>query len=373
MLQVGPDRPETHEVDRGDSLWNIAREYGLSVDDIRDWNRLEDDRIRPGQELALYPWLTGETDTDPGDPDPSASEILVAAASPLRPAATPRTLASGYSGTSPRAGTQLSISYAEESTLSVEESYRRGRDLIDDLERRLASHPPLGSSLAGWTIVLDPGHGGRDPGAIVATRDGAGRTVYVTEDEYAYDVTVRLYGLLRRHGADVHLTLLSPNHHIRSTAVPTRTFVHEKNEVWNDGGVAARPAGNREDLEYRKRLASGFFNGSPTGRRLFISIHADNSPALPEAGSVLYWGADDSEKAGSRGLARVLAEAMGRDSFVKEQELRVLDGNPADAAALVEVRNLHYDRNSWALRFDELRQSDAEKILRGILRYTATH
>ena len=34
-------------------------------------------------------------------------------------------------------------------------------------------------------------------------------------------------------GAQVTMTLLSPNHLIRQSEPPTQTFVHEKNEVYN--------------------------------------------------------------------------------------------------------------------------------------------
>lgn len=43
----------------------------------------------------------------------------------------------------------------------------------------------LSNVLKGWHIVLDPGHGGLDPGAVVENVDGNGNKVYVVEDEYA--------------------------------------------------------------------------------------------------------------------------------------------------------------------------------------------
>ena len=54
---VGPGRPlsDTHVVSAGESLWLIARLYRITVDSLRDWNRLTPDSnlLRPGQRLRV--------------------------------------------------------------------------------------------------------------------------------------------------------------------------------------------------------------------------------------------------------------------------------------------------------------------------------
>jgi membrane-bound lytic murein transglycosylase D len=53
---VDPPRPEIHEVRRGDSLWTIARRYGLTVDALRRFNGLRAGAtVHPGQKLRLAP------------------------------------------------------------------------------------------------------------------------------------------------------------------------------------------------------------------------------------------------------------------------------------------------------------------------------
>ncbi|HKJ17336.1 MAG TPA: DUF5715 family protein [Xanthomonadales bacterium] len=42
-----------HQVRRGESLWNIARRYGTSVDQLREENGLADDHLKIGQELRI--------------------------------------------------------------------------------------------------------------------------------------------------------------------------------------------------------------------------------------------------------------------------------------------------------------------------------
>ena len=47
----------------------------------------------------------------------------------------------------------------------------------------------------------------------------------------------------------------------------------------------------------------------------------------------------------------------------------MLRNNPADFKVLIELRNLAYRDHVWALRFEQLRHRDAEKVVRGILNY----
>ena len=69
--------------------------------------------------------------------------------------------------------------------------------LLRELERFRHSGP----TLVGKTIVIDPGHGGPDLGAVVP--DGLLRW---TESELAYDIATRLEGRLAAAGMRVHLT-----------------------------------------------------------------------------------------------------------------------------------------------------------------------
>ena len=42
-----------YRVKEGDTLWSIAKKYNLTIADIKTWNRLEIDRIRPADQLTL--------------------------------------------------------------------------------------------------------------------------------------------------------------------------------------------------------------------------------------------------------------------------------------------------------------------------------
>jgi membrane-bound lytic murein transglycosylase D len=43
-----------HRVQSGESLWSIARQYGVRMAELRLWNRLADPMLRPDQELVVY-------------------------------------------------------------------------------------------------------------------------------------------------------------------------------------------------------------------------------------------------------------------------------------------------------------------------------
>ena len=68
--------------------------------------------------------------------------------------------------------------------------------------------------LSGCTLYLSSGHGGPDPGAI-----GRSGTYLLPEDEYAYDVTIRLARVLMEHGATVYMIVQDPNDGIRDAGV----------------------------------------------------------------------------------------------------------------------------------------------------------
>jgi len=42
-----------HEVRRGDSLWSVSARYGVEVKDLRRWNNLRSNQIHPGQRLRI--------------------------------------------------------------------------------------------------------------------------------------------------------------------------------------------------------------------------------------------------------------------------------------------------------------------------------
>jgi LysM repeat protein len=366
-LTIPPGNREdrSYTVKKGDSLWKIADRNQTTVDTLVRLNGLNSDSIQPGLELrlpiftqisrgisVLKAMLNGREDPEEGP---------------------------WFNG-EPKRRTQPSPDYGELPEYSTTDSYRQAREVLGKLNREIDRAGILSRKLKGWTIVIDPGHGGLDPGAVVETVDGNGNSAFVVEDEYAYDISLRVYALLRQHGADADLTVISPNHHIRHTPDASVTFVNEKNEVFNDesenrtGAWSEWPAGGSRGLERRLDTARKIIDRGGNPRSLFISIHCDNTPGGFAQSGILIWGKDEQELERSRNLAEAFQSSFPASLEIKEQNLHVLNGNPADdGAVLIEIRNINYDNNSWALRNEGLRDQDAAKIVDSLLHFVSTY
>ncbi len=335
-------------VRRGDTLSKIAAQYSMGVSELKRSNGIRSDRIYVGQRLQIRTRLK----KIPMDNGP-------------------------YYFSRPKAAVQRSRGYREVPPRKPIEDYRSARNLLgvfnvsinSDMRRDNRSQP-----LKGWRIVLDPGHGGRDPGAIVSNLDGNNRSVYVVEDEFVYDIALRLYQKLRLAGAEVEMTVISPNHLIRENNPPARTFVHEQNEVYNDASAnrrnsfSVRPG--LHNIVQRVKIANRFF--ARRGKTLFISLHADNTPNRPKGPLVIYWSRRGKIDSRSRSFARIMERALDLPDMPAQiggRNLAVLRGNLAQAEILVEIRNVHDKGEAWALRSHKIRDSDADRIFRGILNY----
>lgn len=61
---------ETYVVKNGDTIWDIANNYNVTVDQLKQWNNLTADLIHPNDELVVYP----EEDTKKASKDDNESK-----------------------------------------------------------------------------------------------------------------------------------------------------------------------------------------------------------------------------------------------------------------------------------------------------------
>jgi N-acetylmuramoyl-L-alanine amidase len=173
-------------------------------------------------------------------------------------------------------------------------------------------------------VAIDPGHGGKDPGAIGATG--------LFEKEVALDVSVRLRAVLVRAGV---LTVMTREADI---------FVHLADRV----PIALR-----------------------AGATVFVSVHGNASTRGVVRGSETYF-----LQPNGLPLATAIQEEMARslgipDRGVRRANFKVLRDSPVPAA-LVEVAFLSNLQDEALLRTQAFRQLAAEAIGRGIVRFLAT-
>jgi len=394
---AGGDR--TYTVQRGDTMLKITRTQGVRMEDLLSWNSLAADSVlKVGQVLRLG----------------SATPVALVTNAPLPkaqaavsfPAAAPAGLSDlpafrdedqakirwdsyvvldksipvfewnndYYYWTHPGEVSQPNRGYFESSWPSPLDAYQKAKALMTQFDRLIDQKGPLSTILKGYTFVIDPGHGGLDPGAIVKSLDDTGKDAYLTEHEYVYDISLRVYALLKRHGADVQLTVLAPNHLIRDTQPANNTLINEKNQVYNDASLNqsddkdAWPNGTQKGLEKRILIADKTFKTVSPGRRVFISLHADSNP-FSSYGSGVYALETKEGSVDNRSLsfAQKLVPYLGSDAYARTQNLAVLRGNDADYKVLVEVHNLASEEQSHAMRAGSSRQLSAQKIVRGVL------
>ncbi|MCP4571084.1 MAG: LysM peptidoglycan-binding domain-containing protein [bacterium] len=355
----------TYQVRRGDNLTEIARLHQMSLRELRDLNGIRGSVIHPGQALTVRPRLG--TAAENGDFDWKDLAVTVPGVRRFDTANGP------YYWSQPRATAQPGSNYKEEQDISPRLAYRNARTLWRSFTERVDLQPRLGHELAGWHFVLDPGHGGIDPGAIVMAEDAAGKKYWVVEDEYAYDLALRTAALLILHGAEVTLTTLSSTHLLRGNEPVGHTFVHERDEVFNDEAwnrsnrPSDWPKGGQAYLNERITVAKRAFQGVPANRQVFLSFHADNVRSLGNVVTLFYYQRGNSTDSVSRDFARKLLPGMGAGARIAGKSLGVLRHNPTRYKLLVEMRNLAYEDHIWAVRYSELRQRDAEKIVRALI------
>ncbi len=361
----------TYTVRRGDNLNEIARLHQMSLRELRDLNGIRGSLIHPGQSLHVRPLLgSGTVPSEVPTTQTFDWENLLVAVSGVHRLETGN---GPYYYEGPRANHQHSKTYKEESSISPLVSYRHARKLLERFDAVLNTAEPLSNRLDGWHFVLDPGHGGIDPGAIVAGKDAQGDRFYIVEDEVVYDIALRVYVLLKLHGAKVTLTLISPNHLLRGNAPVSSTFVHDRNEVfnslaWNRANKPATwPKGGQKYLNARIDIAKTAFKNAPGNRQVFLSFHADNDPPTGNAVTLFYYQSSRRTDTVSRDFARKLLPAMGAGARIKGRALGVLRHNPTRYKLLVEMRNLAFDDHIWAVRYEQLRQRDAQKVVKALL------
>lgn len=188
--------------------------------------------------------------------------------------------------------------------------------------------PLLSRKLAGRIYYLDAGHGGNDPGAI-----GKYGRHQLCEDEYAYDVALRLCRKLIQHGAVVYMITRDPNDGIRGGKI-LRCDTDEL--VWGGDPISRSQAprlfqrSNIINALYADNLAAGL------RQQVALSIHVDSRSQGEQVDLFFYY---QNDRTASKNLALRLHETIKR----KYQQHR---GKARQYRGTVTTRNLHMLRET---------------------------
>lgn len=183
------------------------------------------------------------------------------------------------------------------------------------------------------TIVVDPGHGGKDSGAV--SPNG------LREREVALSVGIKLGDKLKANGYDVLYTRL------------------DNNKVnWDSSNQSA-------SLRYRVNFANS------KGADMFVSIHCNSNKGNPGSGTETFYSSRNpgKDKALAVSIQKELVRAIGlRDRGAKAGNFYVVN-NTKMTSALVELGFINNPDEEAKLKDDSFRDKAANGVANGIFKY----
>lgn len=181
-------------------------------------------------------------------------------------------------------------------------------------------------SLLGTVFYLASGHGGPDPGAI-----GRWGRQLLPEDEYAYDVTIRLAQILKQQGAKVYMIVHDPNDGIRNNAVLKLDY----DEVAYPNQRI--PLNQTARLDQTTSAVNRLYARHKNRYQRFITIHVD-SRSQGQTIDVFFYHHDRSPS-GKR-LAKHIHQRF-KTNYKRYQPSRPYSGKVSTRNTLYVVKNSH--------------------------------
>jgi len=228
--------------------------------------------------------------------------------------------------------------------------------------------PLVDNKLKGKVYYIVGGHGGRDPGAIGKSKTGQS----LCEDEYAYDVSLRLARNLLKRGATVYVITRDPDDGIRSGNI-LKCDTDER--CWKDDKIAANAKAKLLQRAtainklYEKHKRAG------TKSQTTIVIHVD-SRSVRQRVDLFFYHFPES-KSGKR-LAQTLHGVMGQQykihrkngnysGTVSGRDLFMLR-ETKPAAVYVELGNIQNRADQARITIEGNRQALADWLMLGLLK-----
>lgn len=228
--------------------------------------------------------------------------------------------------------------------------------------KKLAHYPITSQDLKGACFYLVSGHGGPDPGAVGIYN---GRQLH--EDEYAYDIVLRLARNLLMRGAKVHIIIQDAKDGIRDD----RFLSNSSRETCMGEKI---PLNQVERLKQRCDKINRLHKKDKEKYRRAVFIHVD-SRSKGEQIDVFFYHCEGSTQ--GRRLANTLRTTFDR-KYDKHQPNRGFDGtvsprnlyvlrNTAPVAVFLELGNIQNKRDLQRLILSDNRQALANWIAEGLM------
>ena len=229
--------------------------------------------------------------------------------------------------------------------------------------KKHARYKIISDELSDASFYIVSGHGGPDPGAM-----GKYHGKVVTEDEYAYDIALRLGRELLRRGAKVEFIIQDAKDGIRDTKV----LKNSKRETCMGKTI---PLNQLERLKQRSEAVNKLYKKDNKKYRRAIFIHVDSRSRGKQI-DVFFYHAPKS-RYGMR-LAQNIRDVFdakykhhqpgrGFDGTVEPRELYVLM-HTIPVGVFLEVGNIQNPRDQKRLVLENNRQAMANWITQGILK-----
>jgi N-acetylmuramoyl-L-alanine amidase len=220
-----------------------------------------------------------------------------------------------------------------------------------------------GDELNGAVYYLMSGHGGPDPGTI---GNYGGNSL--CEDEYAYDITLRLARNLIQHGAVVYMITIDPDDGIRDKSY----LPPDKDEICYPDLVI--PVNQLKRLQQRTGAVNELYYKHKSAFQRMIAIHID-SRSQGENTDVFFYH-DKRSKTGGK-AAGILMDTFqkkynehqpgrGYAGSVSTRNLYVVK-NTYPVALFIELGNINHTRDQLRFIHGTNRQAIANWILEGLM------
>ncbi|MDX1363716.1 MAG: N-acetylmuramoyl-L-alanine amidase [Arenibacter latericius] len=220
------------------------------------------------------------------------------------------------------------------------------------------------NKLNGAVYYLVSGHGGPDPGAVASYKGKM-----IAEDEYAYDITLRLAKKLMSHGAETYIIVQDPNDGIRDYKI---LEIDRDEVVYPNQKI---PLNQLQRLRQRVDVVNQLYRKNKGKYQRLIVTHVD-SRSKGQNIDVFFYHHEKSRN--GKHLAESIHETF-LNKYRKYQPNRVYEGtfedrsglylvkNTLPAMAYIEVGNIRNRKDQRRILEPNNRQAVANWISEGII------